>query len=149
MESFFSFWGILVSLFSTLETQLVAQCCFGKTHKSAFQQTIVEERVDDMFTPFDLVAFVVYAVVAISCVVFYVFALRRRHFEDYRCPGCSFLVNAKDVEHYGYVCPDCRTDWRVHPLKNDDGEEVEDEIPDEGRRSKTNRSERLRKRSAR
>ena len=102
-----------------------------------------------MFTPFDLLELVVYVVAAISCVAFYIFVLRRRRVEDYRCPGCNFLVNIKDIEHYGYVCPDCRTDWRVHPLKNDDDEEMDDETSDEGRKSETNRSSRLRKRLVR
>jgi hypothetical protein len=39
---------------------------FGKTLKSAFQQTIVEERVDDMFTPIDLLWVVVLAVLSVS-----------------------------------------------------------------------------------
>ncbi len=128
---------------------LVPHHCFGKTHKSVSQQTTIEERVRDMFTPFDLVWFIVYAVVGISCLAFYIFALKHWRIEDYRCPGCNFLVTAEDVRHYGYICPDCRTDWRVHPLKNDDGEEVEDEIPDEDRESGTNRSERSRKRLVR
>jgi hypothetical protein len=102
-----------------------------------------------MFTPFELVEFVVYTVVAISFAAFYILVLRRRHVEDYRCPGCDFLVNAKDIEHYGYVCPDCKTNWRVHPLKNDDDEEMDDEISDEGRKSETNRSKRSGKRLVR
>jgi hypothetical protein len=50
------------------------------------------------------------------------------------------------VKRYDHVCPDCRIDWRVHPLKNDDGEEVIDEIPDEERESEEPRSERSGKR---
>jgi hypothetical protein len=122
---------------------------FGKTLKWVFQQTIVEERVDGMFTPVDLVLLVVAVVFSVSCVAFYVFVLRRGRSEDRRCPGCDFLVNAKDVGRYGYVCPDCKTDWRVHPLKNDDGEEVIDEISDEERDSEKQRSERSRKRLVR
>jgi len=41
--------------------------------------------------------------------------------QELRCPKCGFLVDAEDVERYGNVCPDCRTNWRVYPLKK--GEE--------------------------
>jgi hypothetical protein len=129
--------------------RVVARHLFGKTLKSAFQERIVEERVDGMFTPIDLVLLVVAVVVSAFYVAFYVFVLRRGRSEDRRCPGCDFLVNAKDVGSYGYVCPDCRTDWRVHPLKNDDGEKVLDEGPDEGRKSEERRSKRFRKRLVR
>lgn len=78
-----------------------------------------------MFTPFDLIEYVVVVVALVFSAAFYVFVLRRRRVEDYRCPGCNFLVDIKDVKQYGYVCPDCRTDWRVHPLKNDEDEETE------------------------
>ena len=129
--------------------RVVVRHLFGKTLKSAFQERIVDERVDGMFTPIDLVLLVVAVVVSVFYVAFYVFLLRRGRSEDRRCPGCDFLVNAKDVGRYGYVCPDCRTDWRVHPLKNDDGEEVVDEVPDEGRKSEERRSKRFRKRLVR
>ena len=129
--------------------RVVVRHLFGKTLKSAFQERIVDERVDGMFTPIDLVLLVVAVVVSVFYVAFYVFLLRRGRSEDRRCPGCDFLVNAKDVGRYGYVCPDCRTDWRVHPLKNDDGEEVVDEVPDERRKSEERRSKRFRKRLVR
>lgn len=75
--------------------------------------------------PLDLIGFVVYGVLLVSFALFYIFVVRRRHTEDLRCPGCGFLVDIKDVKQYGYVCPDCRTDWRVHPLKNVEDEEME------------------------
>jgi hypothetical protein len=99
-----------------------------------------------MFTPIDLVWLVVVTVVSVSYVAFYVFVLRRGRSEDRKCPGCGFLVSLRDVERYGYVCPDCRIDWRVHPLKNEDGEEMIDEIPDGGQKSEEQRSDRPRKR---
>ena len=46
--------------------------------------------------------------------------LKRSKAQDLRCPECNFLVgDAEDVEKYGNVCPDCGTDWRVHPLKKE------------------------------
>jgi hypothetical protein len=83
-----------------------------------------------MFTPFEMAEFVLVVVCLVVSAIFYVFFFsslrraKRRRAEDFRCPGCNFLVNLTDVKQYGYVCPDCRTDWRVHPLKNDE-EEVE------------------------
>jgi hypothetical protein len=58
---------------------------------------------------------------------------------EYRCPGCNFLVTGKDVASYGYVCPDCKTNWHIHPLRNDDGKEVEGEAIGEDARSKRNK----------
>jgi hypothetical protein len=84
-----------------------------------------------MFTPFEMAEFVLVVVCLVVSVMLYAFFFsslrwaKRRRAEDFRCPGCDFLVNIADVKQYGYVCPDCRTDWRVHPLKNDEEEEVE------------------------
>ena len=38
---------------------------------------------------------------------------------DLRCPKCNFLVAAEDAKRYRNICPDCRTDWRIYPLKKD------------------------------
>ena len=100
----------------------------------------------------EFVLVVVCLVVSITLYAFFFSSLRwakRRRTEDFRCPGCNFLVNANDVEHYGYVCPDCRTDWRVHPLKNEYDEEMDDDISDEGPKSEKHRSERSRNRLVR
>ena len=84
-----------------------------------------------MFTPFEMAEFVLVIVCLVVSAILYAFLFselaraRRRPAEEFRCPGCDFVVNIKDVKQYGYVCPDCRTDWRFHPLKNDEGEEVE------------------------
>ncbi len=59
-------------------------------------------------------------VVILNAVLFIYFNLKKDREQDLRCPGCNFLVgDAEDAERYGNVCPDCRTDWRVHPLKKE------------------------------
>lgn len=81
-----------------------------------------------MFNIFALPMFMIIAIVAIVLVYFaiiFFLALGRGRDQSFRCPGCGFLVDIKDVEKYGYVCPDCKTDWRVHPLKNDDDEDTD------------------------
>jgi ssDNA-binding Zn-finger/Zn-ribbon topoisomerase 1 len=55
----------------------------------------------------------------ILAILFVYFNLRKDKVEAFRCPKCDFLVDAKDIERYGNVCPDCRTDWRAHPLKKE------------------------------
>jgi hypothetical protein len=56
----------------------------------------------------------------ILVILFIYFNLKKDKEQDLRCPKCNFLVgDAEDIERYGNVCPDCRTDWRVHPLKKE------------------------------
>ena len=38
---------------------------------------------------------------------------------DFRCPKCNFLVTAEDAKTYRNICPDCKTDWRIYPLKKE------------------------------
>jgi DNA-directed RNA polymerase subunit RPC12/RpoP len=81
-----------------------------------------------MFNPFNIksefMVIIVAAVISISFALYLFLAFRGKDDQSLRCPGCGFLVDIKDVQKYGYVCPDCKTNWRVHPLKNDDDEEV-------------------------
>jgi hypothetical protein len=57
---------------------------------------------------------------AILVAILFIYAgLKKDKTRDLRCPKCDFLVDAEDVEGYGNVCPDCGTDWRVYPLKEE------------------------------
>ena len=64
-----------------------------------------------------LYAFFIGSIILI--ILFIYFNLKKDKAQDFRCPKCNFLVAAEDKERYGNVCPDCRTDWRVHPLEKE------------------------------
>jgi hypothetical protein len=51
--------------------------------------------------------------------LFTYFNLKKDETRDLRCPKCNFLVDVEDIVRYGNIRPDCRTDWRVHPLKKE------------------------------
>jgi len=64
-----------------------------------------------------LYAFFIGSVILV--ILFVYFNFKKDKARDFRCPKCNFLVSVEDIERYGNVCPDCRTDWRVHPLKKE------------------------------
>jgi hypothetical protein len=60
------------------------------------------------------------ALIIVLVTLFIYFGLKKDNDEDFRCPKSNFLVDAKDIEKYGDICPDCRTDWRIYPLKKNE-----------------------------
>lgn len=63
--------------------------------------------------------YALFITLVILVILFIYFNLKKDKAQDFRCPKCNFLVDAEDIGRYGNVCPDCRTDWRVHPLKKE------------------------------
>lgn len=64
------------------------------------------------------IGFIILVIILVIILIYT--SLKKDEIQDLRCPECNFLVgDAEDAERYGNVCPDCRTDWRVNPLKKE------------------------------